>query len=427
MLGRILTNPRLVQPLGFARPFETCPTDQSEDRSTTSQISIAGHWVMLVALLLTLVSGCGDGSTEDPEQPAREAVKIGPRDFRIERIPPVVEQRLQTQPVKPRLIQQIVAAPGEVALDLKRVAKVTSRIEGQVEKVHVQLGDRVRRGQPLVAIGSLKLDELVQEYLVSKTQAEVAEDNLRRVKKLRADEIIAERQLVEARGHHLEAKARYEHVREKLLNMALTEEELRELEVGSHSEGHLYLLKAPLSGTVVSQNVVLGQGVSPGIDLLEVVDTDQVWVFANLPIEEARRFKKGDKGTIVPKGGKPFEVPLAYIAPLADEKTRTVQVRFDVPNRDGRLRPHEYVEVQMAIEGSQVLAVPVSAVTQINSMRGVFVQRETGYDFVPVRTGSEGGSWVQITTGLTAGEQVVTAGVFELKSLLLKETIQTGE
>ena len=61
-----------------------------------------------------------------------------------------------------------ITAPGEVALDLKQVAKITSRIGGQVEQIHVQLGDRVKKGQALVAIGSLQLDQLIEEYLVGK-------------------------------------------------------------------------------------------------------------------------------------------------------------------------------------------------------------------------------------------------------------------
>ena len=383
---------------------------------------------LALSLILTLVPGCGDSPADLPERPPSVVTRTDAQGFTILQVPLVVEERLQIEAVTARVLRKIVTAPGEVALDLKRVAKVTSRIAGQVEQVFVQLGDRVRRGQALVAIGSIQLDELVQEYLVSKAQAEVAEDNLRRIKKLRADKIVAERQLVEARGRHLEAKSRYDHVRETLLNMAFTEEDLRALEQESrHVEGHLYVLRAPLSGTVVSQNVVLGQGVSPGIDLLEVVDTSRVWVFANLPIEEARRFKQGDRGTIVPKGGKPFEAPLTYLAPVADERTRTVLVRFEVLNSEAGLRPHEYVEVRLTREAPPTLAVPVPAVTQVRGMRGVFVQRETGYVFVPIEAGREAGGWVEIKTGLTAGERVVIAGVFDLKNVLLRETIQAGE
>ncbi len=326
-----------------------------------------------------------------------------------------------------RPIPEMVAAPGEVALDLKQVAKVTSRIEGQVEHVHVQLGDHVRSGQPLVAIGGPRLDELVQEYLVSKAQADVAENSFQRAQKLWTEQIITERRLVEERGRHLETKARYQHAREKLLNMGMTAGELQQLERDQHVEGHRYTIKSPIAGTVVAQHIVLGQGVSSGIELFEIVDTSRVWIFASLTIEQARRFNPGDRAMIVPKGAEPITAPLTYISPLADEKTRTVRVRFEVANQDGRLKPQEYVEVRLAVAASPALAVPAAAVTLLDQTRGVFTQREAGYLFVPVEVGREGEGWVEIKSGLTAGDRVVTDGVFDLKNVLLKERIQSGE
>jgi cobalt-zinc-cadmium efflux system membrane fusion protein len=152
-----------------------------------------------------------------------------------------------------------------------------------------------------------------------------------------------------------------------------------------------------------------------------------VWVFANLPVEYARRFAVGDRATVVPNGGEPVTAPLNYIAPIADEKTRTIRVRLEIANANGRLKPNEYVDVQLTFEGPPVLAVPVSAVTMVDKARGVFVQRESGYVFVPIEIGREGGGLVEVKKGLTAGERVVTDGVFDLKNALLKETIQAGE
>jgi cobalt-zinc-cadmium efflux system membrane fusion protein len=321
----------------------------------------------------------------------------------------------------------MVTAPGEVALDLKQVAKITSRIEGQVEKIHVQLGDRVKPGQPLAAIGSLQLDQLIEEYLVGKAQADVAENSFRRTEKLRADDIVTERKLIEDKGRYLETKARYQHIREKLLNMGLSMAELTTLERGRHEESHRYTLTSPIAGTVIAQNAVRGQGVAPGNELFEVVNTSRVWVFANLPIEQARKFKEGDVGTILPKGGEPVTAPLTYIAPVADETTRTIRVRFEVANQQHSLKPREYVDVQLAIASPPTLAVPVSAVTMVDNVRGIFVQRETGYAFVPIEVGREGGGWVEVQKGPTAGEQVVVDGVFDLKNVLLKEHIGSGE
>jgi len=385
--------------------------------------SVKSGWLVLTAALA--LGACGDQSGGPPAKPMEPSAKGA--DKMLVQAPAAIRAQLRVEPVTSRVVPEVVTAPGEVTLDLKRVAKVAPRIEGKVEHLNVFLGDRVRVGQPLVAIGSPRLDELVQDYLVSKTQAETAETNFRRTEKLAAEGIVADRRLVEERGRHLEAKARYQHVREKLLNMGLIAEELRELERVVHEESHRYLLRSPLAGTVVKQNVVLGQGVSPGSELFEIVDTSRVWVFANLPIEYARRFTVGDRAVIVLKGGEPITAPLNYIAPVADEKTRTIRVRVEVANANGRLKPNEYVDVRLTFDGPPTLAVPVSAVTLVGKARGVFVQRENGYVFVPIETGREGGGLVEVKKGLTVGERVVTDGVFDLKNALLKETIQAGE
>ena len=192
-----------------------------------------------------------------------------------------------------RSVPQLVIAPGEVSLDLARMAKVSSRIEGQVEEVFVGLGAKVQKDAPLLAIGGLQFDELIQEYLVSKVQADKEQANFARTETLLAEQIVSQRRHQEDQARFLQAKAVYQHMMEKLQNMGLTETDFQELEEGSHIHGHRYIVKAPLQGTISSQTVVLGQGVSPGQELFHVVNTSEVWVFANLPIEQAGRFPRG--------------------------------------------------------------------------------------------------------------------------------------
>jgi cobalt-zinc-cadmium efflux system membrane fusion protein len=381
----------------------------------------------MIAAVMLLLAGCGDRGAAPPAHPPTATRTPSTTSTRLIQLPPVVRDRLRTEPVTRHSVPDIITAPGEVSLDLKQVAKITSRIEGQVEQIHVQLGDHVKNGQPLAAIGSLQLDQLVEEYLVGKAQADVAENSFRRTEKLRIDDIVPERKLIEDKGRYLETKARYQHIREKLLAMGLSKAELAGLERGGHEEGHRYTLTSPIAGTVVAQNAVRGQGVAPGHELFEVVDTNRVWVFANLPIEQARKFKEGDRGTITPKGGEPITAPLTYLAPIADETTRTIHIRFEVANSQGQLRPREYVEVTLTLPGSLVIAVPASAVTTVGQTRGVFVEHNSAYTFVPVDIGREGGGWVEVRNGLTEDDRVVSEGVFDLKNILLKEHIGSGE
>ncbi len=382
------------------------------------------HMALQILVLAFSLVACGDRGSEPP---AREAPKMGAPTVNLIQVSAALRDRVRTDAVTARMVPEVVTAPGEVALDLKQVAKITSRIEGQVVKIYAQLGDRVRSGQPLVAIASLQFDQLIEEYLVAKAQADVAENSFKRTEKLLAEQIVTERRFVEERGRHLETKARFQHIREKLLNMGLTPEELRGLEQGGHEESHRYTLTSPIAGTVVAQQVVRGQGVAPGSELFEVVDTSRVWVFASLPIEQARKFKEGDLGTILPRGGEPVTASLTYLAPVADEATRTIRVRFEVANQRGQLKPREYVDVQLTIANPPTLAVPGSAVTMVENVRGVFVQRESGYAFVPLNTGREGGGWVEVRKGLTEGERIVTEGALDLKAVLLKEHITSGD
>ncbi|MGD9851221.1 MAG: efflux RND transporter periplasmic adaptor subunit [Nitrospirales bacterium] len=381
------------------------------------------QWLLACSLLSLFPIGCSDNQppTSTPSDKDVAAHTSAPEQtFHVDYIPDQARQRIRIEEVKERLTPHAVSAPGNVALDLAQVAKVSSRIPGQVDKIMVHLGNRVKKNQPLAAVESMRLDELVQEYLVAKSKLDVANSNFTRTKKLLAERIISQRRFLEDRGHQIEAQAVYQHVREKLLNMGLTEQELREMEHGSHLEGHKYLLRAPLAGTVVSQNIVLGQGIAAGDELFEIVDTSRVWVFANLPIEQARRFQEGDEGQVHPRGGEPITAQLTYIAPVADATTRTIRVRFDVENPNGRLKPNEYVEVRLIDQQQPTLSVSLSAVTMLDGVRGVFVQRDNGYDFVFVETGQEGGGLVEIKQGLQLGEHVVTEGVFDLKNAIMK-------
>ncbi len=380
------------------------------------------HLIILFSLLL--VQACSD-----PPEPAKEvssevAETPGTSSQLSLQLPASAQQRVKTAPVKKRLLSKAITAPGRVALDLAKMAKVSSRIEGQVEKVFVQLGNHVKKGDSLVAIGSLKLDELVQEFLVSQVQVDLRKANFERTQKLHAEQIVSERRLMEDRAHYLEAKAINQHVTEKLQNMGLAQEELNELLHSHTMEGHRYIIKSPLTGTISEQTVVLGQGIGTGDHLFEVVNTRQVWVFANLPIEQAQRFKEGDRGTIVAKGREPIEAPLTYISPVADKATLTIQLRFDVDNHQGFLKPNEYVEVRLEEGASSILAIPVTAPTLVDGVQGVFVKHTNDYTFTPVKLGQESDGWVEVTKGLTTGDEVVIEGVFDLKNSLLKDSIQ---
>jgi len=379
---------------------------------------------MALMTLVVLITACSDATPDSPSPAASSPATSPSTSSHIIHIPEPLQSKIQTQVATITQAPHTINAPGEVALDLNRVAKVSSRINGQIEEVFVQLGQRVEKGQPLLAIGSMKLDELVQEFLISKVQLDLAQANFERTQKLLDDQIVSERRFMEDRAKFEETRAIHQHVTEKLQNMGLSRKELHDL-IHSHTvEGHRYILKAPLTGTISSQTVVLGQGVQPKDQLFELVDTSHVWIFANLPIEQARKFKTGDQGTIMAKGRPPITAVLSYMSPVADKATLTLRLQFDVANPHGFLKPNEYVEVRLLEETASMLTIPLTASTLVEGERGVFIRREQGFTFVPVELGREGDGWVEVTRGIQAGDEVVTSGVFDLKNALLKQSIE---
>ena len=96
-------------------------------------------------------------------------------------------------------------------------------------------------------------------------------------------------------------------------------------------------------------------------------------------------------------------------------------------NARGQLKPREYVDVTLLLRGSPMVAIPVSAVTTIDKLRGVFVAGSSDFTFVSIEAGREGDGWVQVKQGLNVGDRIVTEGVFDLKNVLLKEHIESGD
>jgi cobalt-zinc-cadmium efflux system membrane fusion protein len=200
---------------------------------------------VIFLLSLLLLQACSDQPepvNEVQSETAEMPEALSPSPFQLTAS---AQQRIKTALVEKRLLSQAIVAPGGVALDLGKMAKVSSRLEGQVEEVFVQLGNHVKTGDPLLAIGSLKLDELVQEFLVSKVQVDLRQANFERTQKLHAEQIVSERRLMEDQAQYFEAQAINQHVTEKLQNMGLMKKDLNELLHSHTMEGHRYI---PWSG-----------------------------------------------------------------------------------------------------------------------------------------------------------------------------------
>jgi Cu(I)/Ag(I) efflux system membrane fusion protein len=178
-------------------------------------------------------------------------------------------------------------------------------------------------------------------------------------------------------------------------------------------------VRAPAGGFVTRFNAVLGSRAEPEMVLYEISDLSSVWVIASVHERDLSAARAGTKVRFsgVSGQGEPLSGRVDLIEPLLEESTRTSRVRIVVPNRDGRLRPGQFGDVEFELPASSGLFVPRDAVIRTGEQDYVYVA--TAPDrFEPrlVTTGLSREGRVQVVNGISAGDRVVTRGSFMLDS-----------
>lgn len=179
-------------------------------------------------------------------------------------------------------------------------------------------------------------------------------------------------------------------------------------------------LLAPQSGLVINSHLRLGQPVQPEVELMHISDRSQMWAVAKIPEQAAAAVQVGSLARIkVPAlGPTPFEARLVRFGVNADRDAAAVEGIFQLNNSDGRLRPGMRAEFAVILEQrTNVLAVPREAIQGDPANRTVFIQDFDLPDAFlrqPVITGQRNDQFVEIISGLFAGDQVVTQGSYPL-------------
>ncbi|MDD2721604.1 MAG: efflux RND transporter periplasmic adaptor subunit [Gallionella sp.] len=295
-----------------------------------------------------------------------------------------------------RRLDQTLRVTGLVAVDERRIHTVAPKFEGWIEKLYVNAsGQSVAKGQALFDVYSPELVSAQREYAIA-VQGEAA--------------------LQQADG---EARGSMSRLAEaslaRLGNWDITGAEIACLKQGCAAKRNLSY-RALVSGVVLEKRAVQGMRFMPGESLFQIADLSSVWVLAEVPESEIGRVKQGGAAQ-VEIGAYPdrqFKGTVTFIYPTMNPATRTVQVRIELANPGGLLKPAMYASVILPVGDSrEVLTVPTSAVIDSGTRQVVLVQQGEGR-FAPrnVRLGNRSGEYVEVQQGLTEGERVVTSALF---------------
>ena len=393
---------------------------------------------VIVTGLSGLSSGCGGKAPQEKraEKEVPNAVELSADAQKNAGL--VVEEATERQ------IQSFVKTTGIVAPDQARVGHVFPLARGIVEKVYVQLGDKVSQGQPLVLYDNIELGQLLGEYLSlrgalskAEAQANVAGKSLERARALIAVQAIAQSEFdvrqaedEQARAGVQSQRADVARVEEQLHRFGLSDQDIsnvKDAEHGSHRTASHNVLKAPRSGVITKFDVSQGEVVEREKELLTIVDTSVVWVLGDIYEKDLAAVKSGGEAriSVASYPDVSFKGRITYVSESLDPASRTAKVRCVMENRDGRLRLEMFANVEVpGTAKRRTLAVSADAIQKMDSDEVVFVQRDDKrFEKRVVQTGERTEGWVELMKGVGKGEKVVTKGSFYVKSALLREQI----
>jgi membrane fusion protein, copper/silver efflux system len=334
----------------------------------------------------------------------------------------VALMNVQTWPAERRAIEVPVRLFGRIEADETRLRTISAWVPGRLDRLHVDsTGVEIKPGDPMIEIYSPRLIAAQEELLQARRGAEeMQRSGLAMIR--------------EASESTLSAS------REKLRLLGLTPAQIEEIERSGEVTDHL-VIHAPVGGVVTERLATQGAYVETGDPIYRMADLSQVWVNLEIYESDLPWLRLGQEAVFTTEAypGEPFTAEIVFINPVLNQSTRTVRVRLEVPNADGRLKPGMFVRgtvharLGVSRPGSGhpehqrhddelPLVIPASAPLLTGRRAVVYVrlpdmERPT---FEPrnVVLGPRAGDVYVVREGLEEGERVVTHGGFKIDSEL---------
>jgi cobalt-zinc-cadmium efflux system membrane fusion protein len=381
--------------------------------------------VLVTSLALALFAAPACKSKRPPEKAEEPRATEDGAEAEHDELPKVVkidpEPRaragIRSEPAKKETLAKTVTLSGEIVADPDRTAKVSSPVAGRLERVAMREGAVVKKGDVLAELRVPDLGRARGALLSATAKAKAARANEARLKGLLDSKMTSEQSYLDAKA---EADAREAESR----SLAL---ELSGLGAGGGEGGVLLALRAPVAGSVVARDAVVGQPVGPDQVLGQITDLGEVWFFGRVFEQDLSSLTVGAKADVVLNAFPRSTVPgvVEAIGQRVDPGARTVIARIRLENPSGNLRLGLFGKALVAMPelaaAEPVLVVARSAVVDVAGRSVVFVEDSPGsYTRHDVTLGASAPGKVQVLGGLREGEAVVVAGVFTLKSVLLK-------
>jgi multidrug efflux pump subunit AcrA (membrane-fusion protein) len=400
------------------------------------------------AILMTAWTGCSEPAAEtEPvavSEPAEAEVAHDPGLVRLDR-EAVRIAGITLADVEIRKLEEELQVAGRITVNEDVTARVGSFAEGVVVSCCESVGTDVEKGHVLARLRSPEVHDAEASYRQARaelgrrqTELQFAEKFYKRASRLYELKAgsLQKVQEAEARFRSAEtlvkiARAGVERADNHLRYLGLTPEQLPEAAdehaaegQGAHEEAHLIEVRSPVAGTIIERTVSAGAVVTPSDSLYVISDLRSLWVIAQVPEQHLSLLRSGLTVEVSVRAypDKTFPARITTIGDALDPETRTVEVRCELNNPGRQLKTEMFATLTIHTGGSrEAVVAPLEALQNVDGEEVLFVpEGRVSFRVRRVRVGRHSDSVVEIVSGLQAGEKVVVAGAFRLKSELLK-------
>lgn len=341
--------------------------------------------------------------------PLGEAGETQEKDRRVSLSPDAIKlAEIRTAEVNRGATTDELRLLGRLEYDETAVRTITSWVGGRIDRLYVSaVGARVGAGQAIAEVYSPEVYAAHQDLILARKQTRKMKDALP-VARSAAD-------------------AALEAARQRLRLLGIKDDTLEGMEK-AEAPAQSIQIRSPFGGTVLEQMINQGAYVATGTPLFRIAALGRIWVQLDAYETDLPRIRLKDVVTIQVASfpGEEFEGKVTFIDPVLDPQSRTAQVRIEVPNKKGRLRPGMFAEAVIHVPEGEYpespLVVPESAVLFTGERSVVFVQvvgaEKPTYEAREVQVGPRAGNVYPVVTGLESGERVVIQGAFALDAEL---------
>ncbi|UTX50795.1 efflux RND transporter periplasmic adaptor subunit [Chryseobacterium sp. MA9] len=355
---------------------------------------------IILSSIILFAASCKDNTSQQNKEPE---IMINGNKVTVPENNPVFK-KIKTQVVTEQEHSDGVISAGTIQAIPNHYAEIASPFSGRITKSFIQLGQNVSAGSPLFEILSSDYFSVQKDYTDALNDVQLADKNYRRQQDLVKHGVGIQKELDEAETDF----------KNKKTSLSNASSALKVYNSKGGSIGSPLIVRAPISGEIITNKIVNGQYLKGDADpVMIIAELSKVWISGDVKEKDIRFVHPGDQVSVKVSAYPDRNITgkVYHINEIVDEDTRSIKVLIECDNPDRKLKPGMYATVNFSTTPEKTVMLPVTALMQQDNSQYVWVKTgRSQYTKRSVTTGETDQKTVRIISGLKPGETIMTEG-----------------